>query len=304
MFIVIALGAVVTLTEFYQLFVKSYTPTAQILVSSGDTLVEIASELNKKDVSISYYRLRVAKKLTGEVLHTGLYEFEAPVTAIELVRSITSGENRAPATQLTIPEGFSNEKIVDRLRGLMAENEFTNFDLGAFAELSANSEGYLYPDTYFIYPETTAAELYQTMRENFRTKTASLPVPPTADDIILASIIEREVSDSKDRRLVADILQRRLADGMRLQVDSTLDYYLGKESRDLTRSDLDNDHPFNSYVNYGLPPSPIANPSIDSIQAVLEPSPNDYWYFLSGLDGTTYYAKTLETHKENRQYLD
>jgi UPF0755 protein len=122
--------------------------------------------------------------------------------------------------------------------------------------------------------------------------------------IILASILEREANDETSMRMVAGILENRLRDDMPLQVDAVFQYYTGKGSSDLTLEDLTTDTPYNTYTNIGLPPQPIGNPGLMAIEAVLNPTPSDYYYYLTGDDGEFYYAKTFEEHKRNKaRYL-
>lgn len=119
--------------------------------------------------------------------------------------------------------------------------------------------------------------------------------------ITLASIIEEEAIKEEDRKIVSGILQTRLKIGMALQVDATFAYINGKNTYALTHDDLRKDSPYNLYTNVGLPPTPISNPGIESIKAVLEPINTDYLYFLSDLNGNVYYAKNFDEHQANRE---
>lgn len=114
--------------------------------------------------------------------------------------------------------------------------------------------------------------------------------------IILASILEKEVQTADDMALVADLFLKRIEEGMPLQADSTLTYYTGKTSGQLTLDDLKSDSPYNSYVYKGLPPTPISNPGIKAIKAALNPVANPYFFFLSDRDGVTHFAKTYKEH--------
>lgn len=122
--------------------------------------------------------------------------------------------------------------------------------------------------------------------------------------LTMASIIEKETKNDADRPIVADILWRRVEAGMPLQVDSSVHYAIDKTG-DVFTTDKERqvDSPWNTYKYPGLPPGPICNPSVESIKAAINPQKNGYWYFLSGRDGTMYYAKTLEEHNANKKYL-
>src|SRR5690606_13234929 len=127
----------------------------------------------------------------------------------------------------------------------------------------------------------------------------------TMNEIVtLASIVEREAGDGDTKPLVAGVLLNRLAIDMPLQVDAVFYYILGKTSAELTKADLRMDSPFNTYINKGLPPTPIANPGLDSILAVLHPIESDYYYYLTAPDGTFHYAATHDEHTTNKaRYL-
>ena len=102
---------------------------------------------------------------------------------------------------------------------------------------------------------------------------------------------------------MADIFNRRMAIGMLLQADSTLNYAIGGKNASLTTEELLIDSPYNSYKYAGLPPTPISNPGMSALRAAVYPEPNDYFFFLTSPDGTAYYAKTLDEHTKNRKYL-
>ena len=126
-----------------------------------------------------------------------------------------------------------------------------------------------------------------------------------SDIVAMASILEKEVKSSEDRRIVSGILWKRIKIGMALQVDATLDYERNKTSAELTAEDLKEDSPYNTYTRTGLPPSPINNPGLDAIKAALEPKASLYLYFLTDSDNNVHYAKDFEEHKRNKEkYLD
>jgi UPF0755 protein len=171
-----------------------------------------------------------------------------------------------------------------------------------------NYEGFLFPDTYFLTPNTKAGDVILMMRENFARQ-----IEPYQEDIfkskrsmdqivIMASIIEEEANSSlESKRIVSGILWKRLGKGMPLQVDSPFVYYDGKNSYTLTKDDLAKDQPYNTYVNKGLPPTAITSPGIDSLRAAIAPTQTSYLYFLSDKKGNIYYAKNFEEHKRNRE---
>ncbi len=168
-------------------------------------------------------------------------------------------------------------------------------------------EGYLAPDTYRVYADATVQDvIIRLLQERDKQFTSEVYAAieeskHTIHEVVtLASIVEREVRAVDDRRMVADIFWRRLKQGWALQADSTVHYAVGKEG-DVFTTDADRavDSPWNTYKYPGLPPGPISNPSVASIDAVIHPQANTYWYFLTDLEGTVHYAQTLDEHNAN-----
>lgn len=167
-------------------------------------------------------------------------------------------------------------------------------------------EGYLFPDTYLFTIDVTGEDVVETMSANFDEKIADIKQDvlrskkDLSEIIIMASIIEREVQSVEDKKIVSGIFWKRIEIGMPLQADSTLTYEVGKTSAELSTEDLRTDSPYNTYTNRGLPPTPISNPGLDSIQAAVEPSSSPYLYFLTDEEGAVHYAKDFEEHKLNK----
>ncbi len=167
-------------------------------------------------------------------------------------------------------------------------------------------EGHLFPDTYFFLPNAAEDTVLQAMRQNFETHVATIEpalassTRQLSDIVIMASILEREAYNTSDRRLIAGVLWNRIARGMPLQVDAVFTYSIGKGTFQLTMKDLVSDSPYNTYVNKGLPPTPIGNPSLDSILAAATPMKTDYLYFLADRHGVTHYCKTYSCQLSNK----
>jgi UPF0755 protein len=179
------------------------------------------------------------------------------------------------------------------------------FSATAFLRAASTSEGYLFPDTYFILPGTTPTDLVIQLRTTFAKKITLLQPQinsfskPLADDVIMASILEREAKGMDDKRMVAGILYNRLQLGMPLQVDAAFGYAHGQDGYTPTAQDLTGDSPYNTYRLKGLTPTPIANPGLESLTAAVTPTKTDDLYYLTGKDGKMHYAKTFEQHKAN-----
>ncbi len=180
----------------------------------------------------------------------------------------------------------------------------TSADLGFKLPQHISLEGYLAPETYRVYASSSIQMIVEKLLEQRASELGNLSV--TSSDLsvnnllTLASIVEKEAKTEVDRKLVADILLRRLKAGMPLELDSTVSYAVDRTGTVYTTAkDRAVDSPWNTYKYAGLPPGPICNPSVASIEAVLHPTPNAYWYFLSGMDGEMHYAKTLAEHNLN-----
>ncbi|PIP87932.1 aminodeoxychorismate lyase [Candidatus Beckwithbacteria bacterium CG22_combo_CG10-13_8_21_14_all_01_47_9] len=194
---------------------------------------------------------------------------------------------------ITFPEGLRAEEYAERLAGKSAINQ------DEFILAAKPYEGQLFPDTYLI-PNTAAAEDVVTLL----TKTF-VQKSPTHDKrvLIIASLIEREAKHNDDRKLVSSVVHNRLKIGMALQIDATVQYALGKPGKwwpqDLIRENLQLDSPYNTYLNPGLPPAPIANPGLASLRAAAGPAETEYLYYVSDDGGYNHYATTLAGHQAN-----
>lgn len=170
-------------------------------------------------------------------------------------------------------------------------------------------EGYLAPETYRIFKDATIVDVVEKLLNQRSKELGAINFASSGhtlhEALTMASIVEEEARTPEDRRLVADILWRRYAKNWALQVDSSVHYAVHKSGTVFTtESDRKVSSLWNTYKYPGLPPSPICNPSSDAVEAALQPTRNDYWYFLSGSDGVMHYAKTLDEQTANRyKYL-
>jgi UPF0755 protein len=207
----------------------------------------------------------------------------------------------------TIPEGLRADEIAN-----LFKTKLPSFNESWRPVLKAN-EGYLFPDTYLIPRDADVNTVLALMKSNFQIKYDSVKNSKTtnltdAQTIIVASIIEKEAMFAQDRPLVASVIMNRLNMGMALQVDPTVAYALGYQTdtkswwkKDLTLDDIKINSPYNTYVNVGLPPAPICNPGLSSIQAALTPAKTDYFYYLSDKQGHLHFEKTLAEHNADIQ---
>ncbi|MDD2822692.1 MAG: endolytic transglycosylase MltG [Candidatus Daviesbacteria bacterium] len=208
--------------------------------------------------------------------------------------------------KVTLLEGWRVEEMAEKL----------NKELGIKNEdfLKIAKEGYMFPDTYFFDQDASASAVASKLRATFdlkydadlQTKIKNAGLTPS-EGVILASIVEREARSSEARRMVASILLKRLRIDMGLNVDASIQYALGYQTqekswwkRHLTKNDLKVNSPYNSYIHAGLPPTPICNPSLSSLEAVANADlKTPYLYYSHDLEGVPHYAKTLEEHNQN-----
>ena len=278
----------------------AFPTDTEINIEEGSTVRETAQLLEEMDVvqSSLYLYITLERMHKDRYIQAGTYTFPTPLTTKEVADAITNGTNRAPHVSLTLTEGFRARE----LKTLLPEHfgGFTDQELDQY-------DGVLFPDTYFFASSDTAQTILKALTETFEKKVEPYKIqieqsPFSRDEvIILASIIEREAKDTKSKHLVSGILQNRLRINMPLQVDAVFHYMLYKTSAELTEADLRSDTPYNTYTRRGLPPHPISNPGIDSIEAVLNPTETEYLYYLTGDDGEFYYAVNFEDHVRNKE---
>jgi UPF0755 protein len=222
-----------------------------------------------------------------------------------------------PEVTITIPEGSDIYEIGDILESGLSFNraDFVKaaekFDTTQYDFIENKSlQGYLYPDTYRFFDDASAEDVIIKMVNNFQKK--ALPSLKATDTLssyqvlILASIVEKEVAIPKDRQIVAGIFLNRLKIEMKLQSDATINFVTQSGKSQSSLDDLKIDSPYNTYQIGGLPPGPITNPSVEAIKSIINPTPSDYYYFLTTRDNPpkTIFSKTFEEHiKAKQQYL-
>ena len=283
---------------------------AEVRVEQGDSLASVARKLRERNVITNRWFFSLWARWRGaeKRIHQGLYRFEAGVTAREVLDRLVSG--KGVYYSVTIPEGLTVKEIAMLLDKLEIADkdiflrEAVNPTLLASLGLQNKSlEGYLFPSTYHFTPGTAEKEVIQTMAEQFRK--VSLPLlmqrPKnmrlSAHEVLtLASIIEKETGVPEERAWVSAVFHNRLKQQMPLQSDPTVIYGAKDFNGNLTRKDLQEANPYNTYRIAALPPGPICNPGIASIKAALEPANVPYLYFVSKNDGTHLFSETIEAH--------
>lgn len=283
-------------------------PTDTLISIPADATSEmIADQLAEVHVVRSSLQFHAWTRITGQdrSLQSGIYVFSHPLGLWGVATRLANGEHGIEETRVTFTEGMTVKDMAQTLKSV------PGFDTKAFLRAASTSEGYLFPDTYFILPGTSPDDLVQRLRSEFDTRITKIKPEintfgrPLADDVIMASILEREAKGEEDKRMVAGILYNRIRLGMALQVDAVFGYAHGENGYTPTAADLTSNSPYNTYRIKGLPPTPIANPGLESLLASVTPTKTLYLYYLTGKDGKMHYAKTFEEHKANRtKYLD
>lgn len=281
--------------------------TVEIPAKSGT--VAIGLKLQAAGVIRNAGVFRYYALATGQARHlkAGEYAFAAQVTLPEVVRQLAAGE--IIHHTFLVPEGYTARQIAEKLEAeglakgadfLTAVNAIKNArDWGVPAP---TLEGYLFPDTYELIKGMNAAQIAHEMVKRFKVKTSGLflpnaPLKPLAL-VTLASIIEREVKAPQERARVASVFYNRLAKHMRLESCATVLYGLGRVGGALSLDDLQNPSPYNTYRHAGLPPAPISNPGLSSLQAAAHPETTEYLFFVVAGDGTHIFSKDFESHKK------
>lgn len=274
-----------------------------VSVESGQSVSELAEELRAQQVIRSPLAFKALIMVLGteRSVRAGDYLFKEPRDVLGIARAMSAGAFGLEPMRIRIPEGATTNDMAT-----IYSTRLQRFNKENFLAQARPMEGYLFPDTYFFLPNATEDTVIQTMRQNFDAQIATIQPEldasgkPLADLVNLASIIEREARNSDDRRKISSVLWNRLEKDMALQVDVTFLYTIGKGTFDLTKADLASDSPYNTYINKGLPPTPIGSPSLDALLAAAGPADTDYLFFMADLRGVTHFCKTHACHQANK----
>lgn len=278
------------------------------MVKKGSGLREIAAQLEERGLirGNNLFMLWAYARGGARDIKAGEYSLDQSMAPVKILHMLTSGVVKTYS--FTIPEGLSAEEIADLLqkRNLVNKRDFIYLirDKALVASYHVDGkslEGYLFPDTYVISRDIGARGLIDLMVNRFWEVFNSLvggqePTMPVKDIVILASIVEKETGQVKERPVIASVFLNRLKKRMRLESDPTVIYGLEGFDGDLKRKDLRAPSPYNTYLHRGLPPGPIANPGREALKAVINPVETDYLYFVSKNDGSHHFSSTLHEH--------
>lgn len=299
-------------------------------IPKGTSANEVAELLEQQGLIKNSFIFKYYLKLNdqGSRFQAGQYEISPGMDKDAIIAKLNAGDTVAAETiRFTIPEGFTVLQIADKLAAekLINKEKFLSLVASTQAwgdaeavrsipesdKLHQRLEGYLFPETYEMKKESTEEDIIKRMVSEFDRKLATLPEgwmdvleekKMTLHELLtIASLVEREVVVDEERALVAGVIYNRIADGMKLQIDATVQYSLDKPKERLYEKDLLVDSPYNTYKVEGLPPGPIASPSFDSIEAALYPEDTDYFFYVTKKDGSQshLFAKTYKEHLRN-----
>lgn len=264
------------------------------VVVKNQSAYSVVEKLASKGLIKSALVGKIYLKLSGlgTKIQAGAYTIAPDVAMQTILFSLTSGPSDI---WVTIPEGFRREQIAERFFSKLNGPD-AQFDSLEFIAKTATIEGRLFPDTYLIPTSANADLVISQMLANFSKKGGTV----AQNELILASLIEREAKTDSERPIIAGIIQNRLKGGWPLQIDATVQYALGKNS-DWWPKEIDTKmiSIFNTYLREGLPPRPICNPGQASVRAAQNPQSTDYWFYIHDNQGQVHFAKTSNEHVAN-----
>ncbi len=277
-------------------------------IQQGRSVTSVAEELKDAGLIRSRFLFITMVRLrrgTGSI-KSGEYSIEKGSNTSDIINKIVRGE--VVTQKFTVPEGLYIQQIADLLQkeGITPADKFIEAsrsrDLLEKHGIPFNSaEGFLFPDTYVVAKGLSAHKIVEIMIQRFfeeldHIKFNQYNTEELKRVVIIASLVEREAKLDRERPIIAAVFYNRLKKNKRLESCATVQYILGKPKERLLFSDLKIESPYNTYLHTGLPPGPIANPGIKSIQAAIYPADVDYLFFVLKKDGTHYFTSTYREH--------
>ncbi len=299
------------------LFPNSFSLSPKfVTVSKGQSFSSLADSLEKRKIILSAFTFKIAGRLLGytQKMRIGKYSFVSGISNLDLLNDLEGGLSTV-STSVTLREGVRAKifaRILKRHVGIDSARFmkfFTDTSLiGIYPNNAPSLEGYLMPNTYNFYWQDDEREIIQRMITEFREffvdslQQRMKQLGYNLNDVMtMASIVEGEAIYDDERSIIAGVYYNRLKKRMRLQADPTVLYAVSDVPKRLTRTDLKFESDYNTYLNYGLPPGPINNPSKQSIIAALYPAKHNFIYFVADNNGRHRFAKNYQEHQKNVQ---
>ena len=323
--LIVFFGIVASIWFLISIVSGNGTDNKTFVIRDGQGVNAISEELHDANLIKNKFVFETwlwLRKSEGKVI-AGVYEIPKNISVRHLTNLLVLGPGQSQYA-ITLLEGWTRALMTDTLEAAELDSDKFmilsskakrwkgDYDFLADAPGSASLEGYIFPDTYFVDQLTTEEDLIRKVLNNFDKKLTQdirdeiAKQDKTIFEVVnLASIIEREVPQYEDKKMIADVFLKRLEASIGLQSDATVNYVTGKGLAQPSYADLEIDSPYNTYKYRGLPPGPISNPGIDSIKAVVYPTSNDYYYFLTTHEGEAIYSIDYDEHLMNKaKYLD
>lgn len=280
-----------------------------VTLEKGQTLSHLLNNLSQQKLLDNPKPLRWYAQIQQQTkVHQGEYFLPQGTTPTELLEKLNKGE--VILYQITVVEGWTVKQVLAVLATKdKIKSDSKNLSVDEIAKRlgieNGQLEGWIFPDTYTFSRNTSDLDLLQLahnkmrqrLDEKWQTREENLPYKTSYEALIMASIIEKETGHASERDQIAGVFVRRLQQGIKLQTDPTVIYGMGDAYKGkIRRKDLNTPTPYNTYTITGLPPTPIAIPSLASIEAALHPAPGDALYFVAKGDGTSEFSATLQEH--------
>ncbi len=292
----------------------AHNPEVYTDIGRGSSTRSIGDQLAAQGVIKFGWQISLARLLQpNRKLQAGEYHFVNPASPWQVFDRIARGD--VNYYELRIPEGYNLFDIAKAVgeQGIITEADFLKAArnpnlIKDLAPTAPSLEGFLFPSTYRTTRATSAEALCTLMVANFRREWKALqPKAPVLETVTLASLVEKETSIPSERPLVAGLYAKRLSIGMKLDADPSTAYaslLLGIWRGTIYRSDLDREHPYNTYKTIGLPPGPIANPGAAALKAALHPASTDALFFVARGDGSGGHRFSKDAAAHNRAVAD
>lgn len=273
-------------------------------VKSGESASGVAARLKSSGLIFSKNLFLVYAKITGSDnnIKAGYYEFSVKDGMFTIVRELKAGSKKL--MKFTVPEGST----VNQTAGIFASKAAIDKDRFIHLASERKMEGYLMPETYFFDPSADEEDIIAAMKKEFDKKVTpemrarAQELGMSMEQIItMASIIEKEAVNPRERSTIAAVFYNRIKKNIRLQSCATVLYAMGVNKARLSVEDTHFDSPYNTYRHAGLPPAPICSPGIESIKAALYPANSSSLFFVSQGNGSHLFAESLEEHVKNRR---
>lgn len=297
--LLVIVGILVSSFHFYLSHKRSYS--VEINLSSGQN---VRKELSKLNLGRAFFLYLKYFHEGGKNIKAAYYEFQGDYSIRDIVAMLEEGKGQF--VKFTVIEGTPLPKILDKLEAegfgkrenyerILREKDFP------YPRPNGNWEGYFYPETYNIPKGYTEEQVIDIFAQEFLRRFPVENYPDKEDfyqKLILASLLEREAQLPEEKALMASVIQNRLTKGMRLEIDSTVNYVFGYEKKRILYKDLEVNSPYNTYRHFGLPPGPICSPTQGSVEAAYHPAQTEYYFFVTKGGGAHHFSKSYREHMD------